>query len=112
MAQVQDPVCGMMVDTSSAAATSEFEGETYFFCSASCKTQFDANPAKFVGSVISASPVDTDPPHTHTKHMTSPKFGSAGSGGAEFERIREDPDDAKPSRAAPSRGDRFREPKE
>lgn len=28
---------------------------------------------------------DSNPPHTTTKGMTSPKFGSAGSGGAEFE---------------------------
>jgi hypothetical protein len=26
-----------------------------------------------------------EPPHTTTRHMTSPKFGSAGSGGAELE---------------------------
>ena len=28
---------------------------------------------------------DANPPHTTTGRMTSPKFGSAGSGGAEFE---------------------------
>lgn len=28
---------------------------------------------------------DGNPPHTTTGRMTSPKFGSAGSGGAEFE---------------------------
>ena len=28
---------------------------------------------------------DPEPPRTTTKHMTSPKFGSAGSGGAELE---------------------------
>jgi hypothetical protein len=26
-----------------------------------------------------------EPPYTTTRHMTSPKFGSAGSGGAELE---------------------------
>ena len=30
-------------------------------------------------------PVEPNPPRTTTKHMTSPKFGSAGSGGAELE---------------------------
>ena len=29
--------------------------------------------------------VEANPPRTTTKHMTSPKFGSAGSGGAELE---------------------------
>lgn len=28
---------------------------------------------------------DENPPHTTSGKMTSPKFGSAGSGGAEFE---------------------------
>ena len=27
----------------------------------------------------------SEPPFTNTRHMTSPKFGSAGSGGAELE---------------------------
>jgi hypothetical protein len=30
-------------------------------------------------------PIDSEPPRTTTRHMTSPKFGSAGSGGAELE---------------------------
>jgi hypothetical protein len=29
--------------------------------------------------------IDSEPPRTTTGHMTSPKFGSAGSGGAELE---------------------------
>lgn len=29
--------------------------------------------------------IDPEPPRTTTGHMTSPKFGSAGSGGAELE---------------------------
>ncbi|MES1259605.1 MAG: YHS domain-containing protein, partial [Gemmatimonadota bacterium] len=37
MPQVQDPVCGMMVDPDDAPATSEWEGKSYFFCSATCK---------------------------------------------------------------------------
>jgi hypothetical protein len=30
-------------------------------------------------------PKEANPPHTTTGKITSPKFGSAGSGGAEFE---------------------------
>lgn len=33
--------------------------------------------------------VDNDPPHTVTKGVPAPKFGFAGSGGAEYERIHE-----------------------
>ena len=32
-----------------------------------------------------ADAVEPNPPRTTTKRMTSPKFGSAGSGGAELE---------------------------
>lgn len=44
----KDPVCGMQVDPARAAATSEFEGKTYYFCAKVCKTKFDANPRQYV----------------------------------------------------------------
>jgi Cu+-exporting ATPase len=40
-----DPVCGMKVDPSTAAASVEFEGETYYFCSKGCAKKFSQNPA-------------------------------------------------------------------
>jgi len=43
-----DPVCGMTVDPEKAAAHSEFEGKTYHFCHPSCKTRFDAEPARYL----------------------------------------------------------------
>ncbi|HJT70279.1 MAG TPA: YHS domain-containing protein [Terriglobales bacterium] len=45
----KDPVCGMQVDPQNAAGQSEYEGKTYYFCSAGCKKKFDANPAQYVG---------------------------------------------------------------
>ena len=39
-----DPVCGMQVDPAKAAGTSQYQGQTYYFCSKGCKTKFDANP--------------------------------------------------------------------
>jgi P-type Cu+ transporter len=44
----KDPVCGMDVNPATAAGKSEYQGRTYYFCATSCKTQFDANPAKYV----------------------------------------------------------------
>jgi Cu+-exporting ATPase len=44
----KDPVCGMQVDPQKAAGTSEYEGKTYYFCSAGCKKKFDTNPAQYV----------------------------------------------------------------
>ncbi|HXW06076.1 MAG TPA: YHS domain-containing protein [Vicinamibacterales bacterium] len=43
----RDVVCGMEVDPSRAAGTSQYQGKTYYFCSASCKSRFDANPGQF-----------------------------------------------------------------
>ena len=48
--KVTDPVCGMRIDPNTAAASSEYKGQRYFFCSVSCKTNFDADPAKYLGA--------------------------------------------------------------
>lgn len=42
-----DPVCGMRIDPASAADSAEYEGSTYFFCSAHCATSFRADPARY-----------------------------------------------------------------
>ncbi|MCL4373859.1 MAG: heavy metal translocating P-type ATPase [Candidatus Marsarchaeota archaeon] len=36
-----DPVCGMFVDEKTSALTGEREGKKYYFCSATCKLQFE-----------------------------------------------------------------------
>ena len=48
--KVKDPVCGMTIEAENAAGTSEYNGETYYFCSPACKGKFDANPAQFVAN--------------------------------------------------------------
>jgi len=45
----KDPVCGMQVDPTTAAGTSEYQGKTYVFCSAECKRKFDSNPQQHAG---------------------------------------------------------------
>jgi Cu+-exporting ATPase len=42
-----DLVCGMQVDERTAAS-SVFEGRSYFFCCAGCKKKFDASPSTYV----------------------------------------------------------------
>ena len=44
-----DPVCGMQANEDRAAGTSEYQGQTYDFCSTSCKQQFDQNTARYTG---------------------------------------------------------------
>jgi YHS domain-containing protein len=48
MAMVEDPVCGMRIDSDEAVATIEHEGTTYHFCSQTCHDAFEANPASYV----------------------------------------------------------------
>jgi len=43
----RDVVCGMQVDPTKAAGTSEYNGKTYYFCSKRCKEKFDADPAQY-----------------------------------------------------------------
>ncbi len=43
-----DPVCLMQVDQKKAAASSEYKGETYYFCAIGCKEAFDDEPEQFL----------------------------------------------------------------
>jgi YHS domain-containing protein len=96
MASAIDPVCGMTVDTESAAARSkDANGNTVYFCSVECQRTYEANPERYE-RVAAADVVRDDdlekhePPFTTTDGgFTAPKFGSAGSGGAEYERLPE-----------------------
>ena len=64
MAHVKDPVCGMTVDSSKAAANYRYAGQDYWFCSTHCQQQFVAAPARYT-----AAPADTlpaaGPQHQH-----------------------------------------------
>lgn len=43
-----DPVCGMEVNEQNPAATSEYKGQTYYFCAPGCKAAFDKDPEKYL----------------------------------------------------------------
>jgi len=45
---VKDPVCKMDVNEKTAKLKSDYNGKTYYFCNASCKSNFDKNPSKYV----------------------------------------------------------------
>lgn len=45
---LRDPVCGMDVTFETAQARSEYNGQTYYFCSIDCKETFDREPEKYV----------------------------------------------------------------
>ncbi len=43
-----DPVCGMTVEEKTAAATTVYNGTTYYFCAPGCKRRFEADPEKIL----------------------------------------------------------------
>src|SRR5438067_1973271 len=76
MAMAIDPVCGMRVDTADAAATAEYEGKTYYFCSQACHDAFLSDP-----NVTSSAPsMDRD-------RLTEDEF--AERAGTTVERVRQ-----------------------
>ena len=44
-----DLVCGMEINVEGKVETVEYEGETYYFCSPSCRTHFEQDPKKYIG---------------------------------------------------------------
>jgi Cu+-exporting ATPase len=59
--KVVDPVCGMKILPEKAAGKQEYEGQTYYFCGQSCIDKFKANPASFLASKPTSSPVPSAP---------------------------------------------------
>lgn len=59
----RDPVCGMMVDPASAAASYEYKGKTYYFCAVGCMKAFEKDPERYLGQGHSAHD-----PHEHHAH--------------------------------------------
>ncbi len=67
-----DPVCGMTVVKASAAATYEYKGTTYYFCSTGCKEAFAKDPEKFLQKTASAA---------KEKNLHEPMAGSMAMNG-------------------------------
>jgi YHS domain-containing protein len=44
---MKDPVCGKEIDPKTVPYTSVYHNMVYSFCSQTCKTAFDKNPAKY-----------------------------------------------------------------
>src|SRR5688572_17635565 len=45
---VLDPVCGMTVDPHTAKHRHQYQGRSYYFCSAGCRAKFAADPDKYL----------------------------------------------------------------
>ena len=80
MSQVEDPVCGMMVDPEDAVGSTTFEGHEIRFCSDQCRREFEVDPAHYYDRIERQEPA-----YTVKNGIAAPKFGSAVSGGLENE---------------------------
>ncbi len=59
VATAHDPVCLITVNETQAKAdrrVATYRGQTYYFCSHQCRRDFEADPARFVPSVLAAAP--------------------------------------------------------
>jgi YHS domain-containing protein len=45
---VKDPVCGMDVETATAAGQTEYKGQTFYFCGSMCKEKFNLKPEQYL----------------------------------------------------------------
>ena len=43
----KDPVCGLQIDEPQTAGKSEYQGQTFYFCSPACKQRFDQHPDRY-----------------------------------------------------------------
>ena len=44
---VRDPVCGMAINPQHAAATTTYQGQTFYFCRVECQEEFHQNPERY-----------------------------------------------------------------
>jgi Cu+-exporting ATPase len=68
-AQEHDPVCEMKIDPAKAAASIEYEGATFYFCSQGCAAKFRAAPEKYAQNNS-----DGAPSHAATKTEPQGKY--------------------------------------
>jgi Cu+-exporting ATPase len=56
---VKDPVCNMDVDPATARGSSDYKGQTYYFCSGGCAKRFNADPEKYLAPKAASPEVPT-----------------------------------------------------
>src|SRR5271166_5985257 len=82
-AEVRDPVCGMKVDPTKAAASVEHQGAAVYFCCQGCAAKFRASPETYLQSKPDAAPshppVGAEPQGEYTCPM-HPEIEQPGPG--------------------------------
>jgi Cu+-exporting ATPase len=78
----KDPVCGMTVDPNKAAATVDYAGQPYYFCSKGCAARFQQDPRNFLaapGTTSMAMPAHANHDHTVTQIAAAPANQTAAT---------------------------------
>jgi xanthine dehydrogenase accessory factor len=74
-----DPVCGMSVKVADAHYKYEYDGQTYYFCAASCRQSFAENPERYLDHPVPAGEA-IDPVCGMTVEIASAQFMSEYEG--------------------------------
>jgi YHS domain-containing protein len=53
---VQDPVCGMVLESSRIEAQSTYAGREFYFCSRECRDIFDQDPHRYLPGATDSTP--------------------------------------------------------
>jgi len=74
---ITDPVCGMTVTPAEAAGgNARHDGQTYWFCSPTCRERFVADPARYVGEPAGASAAASRRDGSRARHDREPAVGA------------------------------------
>jgi P-type Cu+ transporter len=76
---VRDPVCGMDVDPATSKHTLKYREKTYHFCSAGCRSKFEAAPEQYLGNKNEKAPAEAPAGTIYTCPM-HPQIRQAGPG--------------------------------
>ena len=72
-----DPVCGMTVNAETTPHQASYQGQTYYFCSAGCRTKFVADPQRYLDKRSAAPSQPAAAIYTCPMH---PEIRQAGPG--------------------------------
>jgi len=73
-----DPVCGMQIDISDAAAMSIHRGWFIYFCNKSCKEKFDRDPEKYLKSKTDDADIKPSVPNLAAENLKTVEFPVSG----------------------------------
>ena len=76
---MKDPVCGMTVEQDKAAGTTEYQGESYYFCSEKCLHKFEQAPTDFLNGKKKRQKTSADDQRLYTCPM-HPEVEQVGPG--------------------------------